>query len=143
MPATDSPPTPLPADAMATRLFSEVLGTHARALRVVHELMSADDYDDRFLRPTTSAFELAWTLAGAAAEILDAHAAVPAVSPIGDGGLVLQWGPAERYVRVLIPPDANNAYVYAKDASLQPIQKSIDPATLEALQRRLTQLARE
>lgn len=83
-------------------------------LRRLGELMVEEEYDEEFLKPTPVAYEFTWNvLAGAIAGLIGI---VPLASPaaVGDGGIFLQWGGQDRYVRLLVPADPSQAYLYCK-----------------------------
>jgi hypothetical protein len=96
------------------------------------------EYDDGFLRPTTEARDRAWWLIEQAGQQLSIWDPSFAVGAVGDGGLTIQWGSREGYVRLLVPPDPDRAYLYCKVHGAG----QVDTADSEALVRRLQQLRR-
>lgn len=101
----------------------------AEALTALGAVGAADYYEDGYDRPTPMAFAEACRL------MLGAYGiqVQPSVGAIGDGGLSVQWGGQDRYVRLLVPPDPSGAYLYSKRLD----ERVVTQATPTGLRERL------
>ncbi|MGV3719836.1 MAG: hypothetical protein ACO1SX_02910 [Actinomycetota bacterium] len=93
-------------------------------------------YDADYLAPTRPAYEATWELVSAAATECTLPFPTVSAGPLGDGGLSLQWGGQERYVRLLVPPDPKDAYLYSQAPGVH----FLDAARPELLARRIVWL---
>jgi hypothetical protein len=103
-----------PAEASSYSIDPAATLSMTTTLRRLGELMVEEEYDADFLKPTLPAYEFAWNLLAGAIAGLTGN--VPPASPaaVGDGGIFLQWGEQDRYVRLLVPADPSQAYLYCK-----------------------------
>jgi hypothetical protein len=51
-------------------------------------------------------------------------------APIGDGGIFLEWGRRGEYVRLLVPPDPQDAYLYCSREQERRTVRTVTPAAL-------------
>jgi hypothetical protein len=86
-------------------------------LERLEAVLAEEDYDENFLKPTSAAYEFARRLIGAAEPAAPAALQPASPAPVGDGGLAMQWGDQDRYVRLLVPADPGMAYIYRKAAA--------------------------
>ena len=112
-------------------------GTIDTILRLADLMIDADAYDEDFRKPTREAYDAACEVIRAAADLFRGFVPRPSIGAIGDGGLAVQWGGAERYVRLLVPPDPAQGYIYSRAAG----DKAVEPTEAAALARRFGCLA--
>lgn len=91
-------------------------------------------YDIDYLAPTPAVIEAARRLV----QGVPCDQPTPSISPIGDGGLLIQWKHAGWKVQAVIPPtDPSDGSIYFRDGE----QDGLSPATPDILARRLEWLA--
>lgn len=107
-------------------------------------IMDPAEYDEDFHAPTPAAYRFTRSLL----EAVGGHA-TPSLGPLGDGGLTtdrncspapvgdggifVQWGPQGHYVRLLVPADPSQAYLYCRSSE----QRRTCTANTETLLREL------
>jgi hypothetical protein len=74
-------------------------------------MMADDEYDTSFLRPSEEAYRFARSVMESAASKLSGQIPRATPAPVGDGGIFVQFGTPERYVRVLVPAEPSGAYL--------------------------------
>jgi hypothetical protein len=89
-----------------------------------------DDYDDDFRAPTDEAFEFAWKVIQEALVACPSNVPVASPAPVGDGGIFVQWGSRERYVRLVVTPNPSGAYLYVLGGAHPGGQQTVTSAML-------------
>lgn len=128
------PPTREPqAHDDAPKMTLDLLdGRHVENGAVLQVLSLASDdeaYDSEFLRPSTSAVDVARRLLGSLPEASGGPGFSPSV--IGDGGLLIDWHYGAREVTLSIPPDGGSqTYIYYVGEDGDGLDRDVSPQKL-------------
>jgi hypothetical protein len=103
-------------------------------------VMTSDEYDEEFIRPTWDAFTKAVRLVSHAARDLG-DLPPGSAAPDGEGGLRLHWEAGDRNVRLVIPGlPRKHSYIYYEDPSEHAVRYDVSG---DALRERLRWLTAE